>query len=268
MPPASGQPVDLAFATFGPEGGFPVLLLHGFPLDRTMWARQAEALAAAGYRVLAPDLRGHGKSPVGAEPATMELMAKDVARLVLGAGAGRFALVGFSMGGYVAFELWREMPQRVAGLALVDTRAEPDPPEAREGRAKTAASVRRKGTEVLAESMLPKLLTEGAPDALKEEVRRVILANPKKGAADALLGMAERADARELLPKMDVPSLVLVGAQDPVTPPDAARAMAQALPRAELVVVEGAAHLTPVERPDEVTRALLAWLERVRGGRS
>lgn len=252
--------LDLPHSDSGPRTGLPLVLLHGFPLDHGMWAAQKDALAVAGFRVLVPDLRGHGKAPAGrGGAATMSAMAGDVLRMMDRAGLRRFGVAGFSMGGYVAFEVLRQAPERVAGLALVDTRAEPDSDEARAGRVATAERVRKEGTRVLAESMLPKMLTSGAPADLRARVERVILSMPPEGAAQALLGMRDRADARALLREVRVPTLVVVGDQDPITPPEAARAMAEAVPGARLVVVPGAAHLAPMERPDEVSRALLEW---------
>lgn len=252
--------LDLPHSDTGPRTGLPLVLLHGFPLDHGMWSAQKDVLAAAGFRVLVPDLRGHGKAPMGrTSAATMSAMAADVLRMMDRAGLGRFGVAGFSMGGYVAFELLREAAPRIAGLALVDTRAEPDSEEAKAGRVATAERVRREGARVLAESMLPKMLTSSAPADLRARVERMMLAAPPEGAAQALLGIRERADARGILREIRVPTLVVVGDQDPITPPEAARAMVEAVAGARLVVVPGAAHLAPMERPGEVSRAMLEW---------
>lgn len=257
---ASMDVLDLPHSDSGSRAAFPVVLLHGFPLDHGMWAAQRDALVAAGLRALVPDLRGLGRGPLGRGPAaTMAAMAGDVLRMGERAGVRRFGLAGFSMGGYVAFEILRQAPERVAGLALVDTRAEPDSDEAKAGRVATAERVRTEGPRVLAESMLPKMLTPEAPADLRGRVERMVLATPPEGAAQALLGMRDRMDARPLLPRIGVPTLVVVGSADPITPPDAARAMAQAVPGAKLVEVPGAAHLAPMERPGEVSEALVAW---------
>ena len=211
-----------------------------------------------------PDLRGFGKAPLGRGGATMREYAADVLRLAERAGVRRFALVGFSMGGYVAFEVARQAPERLAGLALVDTRAEPDGDEARAGRARTAESVRASGAGVVADAMLPKMLTPNAPQALREEVRAMMLAQRPEGLTQALLAMGARPDSRPLLPTLRIPTLVVVGEEDPVTPPDAAKAMVDALPGARHVVVPQAAHLAPMERPAEVNAALVPWLQGLR----
>lgn len=255
--------IDLPHSDAGPRGAPAVILLHGFPLDHSMWSAQAAALKAAGFRVVVPDLRGFGKASVRA-PSTMAAHAADVLRLADRAGLRRFALAGFSMGGYVALEVARQAPERLAGLALVDTRAEPDTEEARKGRAETAAKVRAQGVGVVAESMLPKMLTARAPPAMVEPVRAMMMRTPAEGAALALLGMGERADQRATLAHVRVPTLVVVGAEDPITPPAAAEAMAQAVPGARLVVVPGAAHLAPVEQAEAVSAAMVEWMRGVK----
>lgn len=251
--------LDLPHSDRGPRGALAVILLHGFPLDHRMWRHQKEALEAAGFRVVVPDLRGAGKAPAGRAGAGMRERAADVLRLAERAGIRRFALVGFSMGGYVALEVAREAPERLAGLALVDTRAEADSEEARAGRMATIEKMKVGGVQVLADAMLPKMLTTAAPAPLVEEVRQMILAQPAEGATLALAAMASRPDARATLPTLRVPAIVLVGNEDAVTPPALSEQMAAAIPGARYVLVQGAAHLAPMERPDEVSAALVTW---------
>src|SRR5581483_3057973 len=153
---------------------------------------------------------------------------------------------------------------RVVGLALVDTRAEPDSPEAREGRYQTAARVRKEGVSPVVASMLPKMLTPQAEPALRAQVERAMRATPPEGMAQALEGMAERPDARPALAAIRAPTLVVVGAEDPIAPPDAAKAMADAIPGARLVVVPGAMHLAPLEKPSEISVAMVAWARAIK----
>ncbi|HWH09103.1 MAG TPA: alpha/beta hydrolase [Candidatus Thermoplasmatota archaeon] len=250
--------LDLPHTDHGPRAGLPILLLHGFPLDHGMWAAQERALAAAGFRVLAPDLRGMGKAPPGKGPGSMGAYAGDVLRLADRAGLRRFALAGFSMGGYVAFEVARRAPERLLGLALVDTRMEPDSEEGRRGRAAMMEKVRQQGPQALVDAMLSKMLSNSAPSEAVERVRATMMRTPIDGAVQALEAMAARPDSTATLRGLACPVLVVVGEQDALTPPDAARAMAQAARDARLVVVPGA-HLTPVESPDAVAEAMLAW---------
>ena len=256
--------VDLPHADKGPRAAPAVVLLHGFPLDHRMWRAQQQALEAAGLRVVVPDLRGMGKAPLGRPGAGVAEHAADVLRLADRAGIRRFALAGFSMGGYVALEVSRQAPERVAGLALVDTRAEPDSEEARAARMATIEKVRANGMQPLVDAMLPKMLTPAAQPALVDEVRAMMLAQRPEGAILALHALASRPDARPTLPRIRAPTIVLVGQDDPVTPPDASKAMAAAIPGASYHAVQGAAHLAPMERPGEVAEALVAWARGVR----
>ncbi|HUR69367.1 MAG TPA: alpha/beta fold hydrolase [Candidatus Thermoplasmatota archaeon] len=256
--------VDLPHSDHGPRGATAVILLHGFPLDHRMWRAQKEALEHAGWRVIVPDLRGFGKAPPGRGAPGMKEYAGDVLRLADRAGLSRFVLVGFSMGGYVALEVARQAPDRLQGLALVDSRAEPDSDEARAGRVKTADAVRAQGAQVVADAMVPKMLTAGAPERLHAEVRDMMLAQPIEGIVAALHAMGARPDPRSGLPQLRVPTLLVVGEHDPITPPEASKAMAAAIPGARLQVIPGAAHLSPVEQPEAVNAALLAWLHELR----
>jgi pimeloyl-ACP methyl ester carboxylesterase len=253
----------LAYEEHGPPDGLPIVLLHGFPLSRAMWSAQVDLLRYQGHRVILPDLRGHGQSPVRDGPSTMEACAADLEDLLADVGVDRFLLGGFSLGGYVALEFARQHPERLLGLALVDTRAEPDTDEARRKRHETAESVRKQGIGVLETAMMPKLLTERTRIQrrdLAESVRRLIRSMPQEGAARALEGMAQRPDQRPNLPKLRMPCLVVVGDRDELTPPDASQAMAKALPDARLVVVPEAAHLVPMEAAHALNTALLDWL--------
>jgi pimeloyl-ACP methyl ester carboxylesterase len=228
-----------------------------------MWREQAEALGAT-WRVIAPDLRGMGETPLGdGGTATMEEMAEDLAALLDALNVERAVLGGLSMGGYVAFEFFRRFRERVRALVLADTRPQADTEDGRRTREETARKVLREGTQTLVDSMLPKLLSastrEGRPDVV-ERVRAMMLAVRPEGAAAALRGMAARRDQTELLPRIDVPTLILVGAEDTITPPSDSEAMAAKIKGARLVRVEGAAHLSNVERPGEFNRALVDFV--------
>ena len=242
--------------------GAAVVLLHGFPFDRSMWREQAQALSGT-CRVVAPDLRGQGETPLGGATLTMGEMAEDVAALLDELGVERVVLGGLSMGGYVAFEFLRRFPQRVRALVLADTRPQADTDEARRTREETAQKVLREGMEPLTDSMLPKLLSadtrEGRPDVV-ERVRAMMLGTDPEGAAAALRAMAVRRDQTDLLPSIGVPVLIVVGGEDPITPPSDAEAMGAKIKDARLVRIEGASHLSNVERPEEFNRALTEFV--------
>ncbi len=244
--------------------GEAVVLLHGFPFDRSMWREQARELSET-CRVVAPDLRGQGETSLGgtAGAATMEEMAADVAALLDELNAPRAFVGGLSMGGYVALAFCRAFPGRVRALVLADTRAQPDTEDARRTREETARRALQEGMAPLVEAMLPKLLSpatlERRPDIV-ERVRGMMLAARPEGAAAALRGMAVRRDQTDLLGEIEVPTLIVVGREDAVTPPAEAGAMRDKIRGAKLVVVEGAGHLSNVERPDEFNAALSDFL--------
>lgn len=254
--------LDLPHLDVGPHAGVPVVLLHGFPLDHRLWMPLQRELQKT-HRVLVPDLRGHGKAPVRPD-GSMEAHAADVLRMMDRVGQRRFAVAGFSMGGYVALALARAAPERVAGLALVGTRAGPDAPEAAKGREATAQKVLAEGMRVLDEAMFPKLLTPAAPADVQALTHAMILGTPPAGAAAALRGMGARRDQRDLLPTLRVPVVVVHGTEDALVPPEAGREMAAAVPGARFALVEGAAHLVPLERPDEVAAHVGAWAATLR----
>jgi YbgC/YbaW family acyl-CoA thioester hydrolase len=239
-----------------------VLFVHGYPFDHTIWTHQVAALE--GWCRIAPDLRGMGQSDAPDLGYSMETYAADLAELLDLLGARDVVMVGLSMGGYIAFEFLRRWRQRVRGLVLMDTRAEADAPEARMSRDASAATAREQGATAIAEAMLPKVLGSstlaGAP-ATVERMRSMMAATPPAGIVGALGAMRDRPDSTPLLAELGgVPTLVLVGDEDELTPPAQARAMAEAIPGASLVVVRSAGHVPPVERPAETTDALLAFL--------
>jgi YbgC/YbaW family acyl-CoA thioester hydrolase len=240
-----------------------VLFVHGYPLDRSIWTHQLVALD--GWRGIAPDLRGMGRSDSPDLGYSMETYAADLAALLDLLGVGDVVLVGHSMGGYVALEFVRRWRERVRGLVLVDTRAEADTPDGKKGRDAAAATARERGAEAIAEAMLPKVLgattLAGAP-ATVERVRSLMAATPVPGIVGALGAMRDRPDSTPMLPGLaGIPVLVIVGDEDEIIPPTQARAMADAIPGASLVVIRSAGHLPTLERPLETSDALLAFLQ-------
>lgn len=260
--------IEMAFDDSG--RGQPVVLLHGFPLNRSMWGEQVEALGKS-YRVIAPDLRGHGGTTVPDEPATMEESAHDVAALLDELGIESASVGGLSMGGYVALAFARLYPQRVSSLVLADTRAGADSDEARRGREESARGALEKGINVIAEAMLPKLLSPATlaqkPDTVAR-VREMMTSTQPAGAAAALRGMALRRDQRSFLSEISGPTLILVGGDDNLTPPSEASLMHQAIRGSRMTIIEKAAHLSNVEQPEEFNHALLNFLGDVYSARS
>ncbi len=254
--------VNLAVDVRGAEGPG-VLFIHGYPFDRTMWQYQLGHLE--GWRGIAPDLRGMGLSDAPDLGYSMTTYADDLAALLDTLDLERVVLCGLSLGGYVAFEFARRWPRRVRGLVLMDTRAEPDTAETRRGRDAQAAQVRERGPVAVADVLLPKLFADASVTTpVAARVRRMIMATPVAGIIGALAAMRDRPDSTPLLPALaGIPTLVVVGEADRVTPPDGARAMAEAIPGATIVVIPGAGHVPPLEEPAETTRVLKEFLARV-----
>lgn len=272
VPPSSPSfvrpvPVPLAHDLHvEPVADVPVVLLHAFPLDRSMWRPVAERLRAATVPVILVDLPGLGESPLPAGPPDLTTSAASVVDLLDRHGIRRVVVVGVSMGGYVALALARGWPERLAGLALVDTKAEADGDEARANRERVAAAVEGEaGTDALTpmiDGLLGATTRATRPDVV-DRVRAGLLAARPAGVAWSQRAMAARPDSSGLLAGIGCPVAVLVGDEDGLTPPAAAQAMAAALPDAVLTVLPRAGHLSPLEAPDGVAAALLALVLRV-----
>jgi YbgC/YbaW family acyl-CoA thioester hydrolase len=243
------------------QGGTPVLLVHGYPFDRTMWREQL--LGLSGRRVIAVDLRGFGATAAPEPAERIEDYADDLAALLEALGIPRVVLAGLSMGGYVALAFAERHRQRLAGLALLDTKATPDDAKGRAGRDAAIDTIAREGTAGPNAGMLEKLFATDTPAQVREGVAAMMRGAKAEAMIAALAAMRDRPSRTELLRELDLPVLVLVGSEDRLTPPSDSEAMMAALPKGELVVVEGAGHLPPLERPATVNEALGAWLDQV-----
>ena len=245
--------------------GVPLLLVHGFPLDRTIWRHQADGLQDDA-RLIVPDLRGFGESRAAAGVVTMDEYAADLEVVLDWLGLERVVVCGLSMGGYVALALLARSPGRIAGLVLANTRSGADSEEARQGRVAAAERVLSDGVAGMAASMLPKLFAEATlsqrPE-LAEGVRRMMARQRPAGVAAALLGMAERPDRTPTLKGLEVPMLVITGSDDSLIPVSESEAMAAAVPGSELVIVRGAGHLANVEDPRAFNAALRRFVETI-----
>ncbi|MDR3637455.1 MAG: alpha/beta fold hydrolase [Isosphaeraceae bacterium] len=252
----------LAYDDHGP--GPVVVLLHGFPLNRSLWEYQVGSIGSR-YRLILPDLRGHGESAAPEGTYTMDAMADDVLELLDVLQLREpVVLGGLSMGGYVALSLIERFPERFRGLILMSTRAEADSPEARHAREDLVDEI--EGTQdvrPVVDAMLPRLLSPTTRVQRPEVVARVRSMMEKtapRGVIGALRGMASRPDRTGVLAGINVPTLLLFGRDDPITPPEVAQKFAAAIPRAQPEVIDGAGHLAPIERPDDANRAILAFL--------
>ncbi len=260
MPVVKVNDFQMAYTDTG--AGRPVVLIHGYPFNRSLWNEQIEALSGS-YRVIAPDLRGFGGSDSSDGPSTMNRMAQDVAVLLDHLGIPRVTIGSLSMGGYVTFAFYKQFASRVRALILADTRAQADTEEAKQTRAQQAEKALTEGMAGIADAMLPKLLTPETVSKRPEIVKRVrdmMLKTKPEGAAAALRGMAERDDQTSLLSKITVPTLIIVGAEDAITPVADSEKMNAGVAGSRLVVLENAGHVSNLERTEKFNEALLDFL--------
>jgi pimeloyl-ACP methyl ester carboxylesterase len=245
--------------------GPPVLLLHPFPVHHEFWLPVADALSTR-YRLILPDLRGHGESGIGEGPATMEKHAADIARVMDDADIGRAPLIGVSIGGYAIFEFWRRHRGRVAALGLCNTKAPADGPEARAGRLQAANDVLERGTEPFFESMIPKLMAkttrEMRPDLVDGALRMMRKMSPED-VAQVQRGMAARPDSIETLKTISVPTLIVTGDVDAMTGVNEAELMRQHIANSELRVIPKAAHYSAWEQPGDAAKIIRQFLDGV-----
>lgn len=264
---------DTHLAVHTAGSGLPLLLLHGFPLDHGMWARQ-EPLADR-LRLIVPDQRGFGGSQ-GPGPESIEQLADDAVALLDALHvAGPTVVCGLSMGGYVAQHMAARRPDRVAAVILVDTRLEADTPDVRAGRIDLAAKVGRLGQSLVADAMIPRLLAASAEAAaaagrgeIEAELRQMIVSQPVATIQAALAALGKRPDMTAAMRQLRVPALLVVGAEDALTPPSCMEQAERAIPDARLLVVPRAGHMTPLEAPGVFNAAVLEFLREAVDGRA
>jgi pimeloyl-ACP methyl ester carboxylesterase len=241
--------------------GLPVVFLHGFPHDRTLWTPQMQGLTARA-RCLAIDLRGFGETTAAA-PFSMDQYADDVVGFMDQVRIDRAVLAGLSMGGYVAFALWRRHSARVRGLILSNTRAGADSPEAREKRQALIHLAQTEGSQAIADSMITGMIgktTRGKRPEIVNAVHRMIASAPVDGVVGALEAMMQRPDSTSTLSSIDVPTLVVTGDEDAIIPIEEARSMYAAIRGSSLEVISGAGHLSNLERPSAFNHVVSEFL--------
>jgi 3-oxoadipate enol-lactonase len=248
--------ITLAYSDSG--AGLPIVLLHAFPLNRTMWAEQETALSSQ-FRVITVDLRGHGESDAPLWHYTLDQAADDVRALLDHLAITQALFVGLSMGGYVLLAFYRKYADRVKGMVLADTKAQADTPEGKAGRFQMAQITYKQGPSAIADIMIPKLLSpatiQSRPE-IAQRVRAMIEGNQISGIAGDLMAMAERPDSVPLLKQIACPTQIIVGELDQATPPADAKLMAEQIPHARLAIIPGAAHLANIEQSEAFTRLI------------
>jgi 3-oxoadipate enol-lactonase len=244
--------IQLAYERSGKRGSAPLVLLHGFPLDHHLWDEVVPLLGDT-FDLVIPDLRGFGDSTTVDSPYSMDDYASDVAGLLDRLGIQKAAIVGHSMGGYVALAFTRLYPERVSGLGLVSSQVLADAPERKEGRYKSAADVSANGIGSVVEAMAPKFTSD-------EQLQRYARASMERQQPAAYIGalkaMAERADSTPLLSSFHFPVVVIHGDSDSLIPVDRAREVKAALPQAHLVEIPGAGHMPMMKAAEKTAEAL------------
>lgn len=255
----------MAYSDTG-SGSPVVLLVHGFPLNRSMWDPQIGVLRGSGARVIAPDLRGFGASEAGPPgPLTMEQHADDLVALLDALGiVERVLFVGLSMGGYVAFAFWRRHSERVRAFVLADTRAAPDAPQQVIDREAMARAVEdAHSPEPSIKNRMPRMfsrtLRQGAP--VERQVEAMMASTSPRAVADGERALALRVSSFATLPTISVPTLVIVGEHDQLTPPSDSAEIVSGVPGARLVTIDQAGHMSNMENPAAFNDALVSFLE-------
>jgi len=254
---------EIAYTVQG--DGPPLVLLHPFPANHAFWGPATQALTSR-YRVVMPDLRGHGESDIGDGAATMEKHASDLTRVLDDAGIGRAVFCGVSIGGYILFEFWRRYRSRVAALALCCTRAQADTPEGRATRVKNAELVLEQGTEWFVDLMISKLLGkttwETRPD-LVSDARNMMLKMSPPAIAQVQQGMADRPDSIATLKSISVPTLLVIGEEDTLAPPADGELMRRHIPGSRITVIPRAGHFAAWEQPAVVGILLRQFVDGI-----
>jgi pimeloyl-ACP methyl ester carboxylesterase len=245
---------ELDFTVRG-ERGPALVLVHGFPLDRRIWQGVVPKLPPA-VRLILPDLRGHGRSALPPGPCTIDDYARDLLGLLDELAIAKAFIAGHSMGGYILFAIHRIAPDRIAGGALVSSRALADTEDGRKTREATAQRAEKEGPGFLAGTMPEKAVGSSPPAGVLDTLRTVIRSAQAKGVAAASRAMASRPDATPQLSRVTFPMVVFAGRGDKIVPAAESEAMAKAIPGAKLVWCEQSGHVPMLEEPDLVAREL------------
>ena len=254
--------IDIGYDDVGE--GDPILFVHGFPHNRALWAPQLNALVDHA-RCIAPDLRGFGETTVSG-PYTMDQYADDLAALLDTIRVERTVLCGLSMGGYIAMAFWRRHRARVRGLVLMDTRAGADSSDAKARRTELMALTRAKGSPAIADAMITGMVgksTRAKCPEVADAVHRMLARSPVEGVVGALQAMIDRPDSSATLGTIDVPTMLVVGDEDVLTPPDDSRAMSRLIRGSTLEIIAGAGHVSNVERPAAVNHLLSEFVSSI-----
>jgi len=255
----------VSYTDEGPDNAHVIILIHGFPFNKSMWNKQVDMLIE-NYRVIAYDVRGHGNSTAGTDNFSIELFVDDLLGLMDALKIDRAMLCGLSMGGYIALNAIENFPKRFGALILCDTNCIADTPEAREKRMKTIESIQEKGLEQYANESLKNLFAPESFVTNKEKievVKEMIMETSVQSLSGTLYALSRRKETCTNLANIRIPVLILVGKEDKITPPDAARQMQKSIKGSILKIIEHAGHLSNIENSYDFNGQLIKFISSV-----
>ncbi len=257
--------LTVSYSDHGPDDAPVIIFIHGFPLNKSMWNIQVEALKE-NYRVIAYDIRGHGNSDPGIDEFFIELFVIDLLRLMEKLKIEKSILCGLSLGGYIALNAVLKHPDRFDGLILNDTQCIADTPEIKENRCNAIISIKEKGVEQYADEIIKKLFAQETFTKNKnviDAVREMIISTPKQSLCNTLHALAERKETCDQLPEINIPVLIMVGQEDKITPIAAAQQMHEKILNSKLEIIQQAGHLSNLENLTAFNTHLANFLETV-----
>ncbi len=255
----------IAVSEHGDRQQTPIIFVHGFPYNSSMWAQQIKRLKETNY-CITYDVRGLGETPPGDGQFTIEMFVDDLLAVIDGLDLHNPVIVGFSMGGYIALRAIEREPERFRALILCDTKAEADDDEGRLKRANAISLINREGVEQFASDFVPIAFSDEAPNKIPETYNVLLeraQAESPIGVKGCLLAMAARTDTTHVLGEIQIPTLLLVGENDAITPPAVMQQMQEKIEGAEMIMVPEAGHMSPVENPDVVTQGIEEFLTSI-----
>ena len=255
----------ISYTDEGDKDNLTIIFIHAFPLNKSMWKSQTDYLRDR-YRVITYDVRGFGNSEAGTEELTIDLFAADLKHLLDTLGLSKVILCGLSMGGYIALHVVQKFPERFDALILCDTQCAADSAEAKEKRMKSINAIRIGGLEHYADQILPGFFfTDSIDKKSKEiiEVRRIVESNSPEVVCNTLQALADRTETCNNLDNIEVPVLILVGNEDILTPPSAAKFMHSKISGSTLCILEKSAHLSNLDNPADFNKYLDGFLELI-----
>jgi 3-oxoadipate enol-lactonase len=249
------------------KGEIPIIFMHGFPFDKTSWELQLEFLKFC-YRLIAFDIRGFGQSPDDHTPLSMDLWSEDLIAFMDHKGIDKAIICGLSMGGYIALRAQKRFPERFEAIILCDTQCEADTEEVRENRFKTIEKIKADGVSDFYESFLKKAFSKSSlsnKTEVVEQLRTVLYANSQHALISGLVALAEREESCSTLENIKIPTLIICGKEDEITPVAKSEYMHSAIKGSILKVIENAGHVSNLEQPHKFAQHLSDFLDILPG---